>query len=323
MFDPLQYIWPAVEAISPVFSRAAVMRWPTGVHAQLLAAKLIVADGSAGRIRCSACGQTHTCRVSAREQPGGGVCYFIPCPTHLRAEVSQNDLQQWSVNLQELVHVLAAALSLRGQPADLGSRRVWRCGRTQYAGVSRDVLFGRGLCRRDAAQFRGAIAGARRPIVFVGSELPPSEYWNGRVPALVRLCDVAALTTAGLGIDVDHIMGTIADSDRAPAQGDSIAVPKAELKRIVRQQVKAEAKATLDDDVLVAAFRQTHSYRKAAELLGQNPEASEKVSKDRVMRAVDRAGGIAAVLQNTDTASVSRTVPSQCRDRATKFMKYR
>lgn len=318
MPDLLQLLWPAVEAVNPVFSRVAIVRWPEGAQAQLAAAELIVPDGSGSRIRCPECGRDHVCRPIAREQPDGSTRLFIPCPEHGRADVTDVDIRQWAVNIETLVRTLGSELRLSGQPADLGSGRVWRCGRTVIAGASRDVLFARGLARRDAAEFRRAISRAHRPIVFVGSELPPPDFWNGQPPTLIRLRDVATFDGQRIEIDAKHIMGLIADSRQAPG-ADAITVPKKDLAKIVRQQVKAEAKTFLEDDILVAAYRQTGSYRKAADLLNQNPEANRHVTKDRVKAAVDRAGGIALVMQDANSESVLRGVASQTRDRKKKF----
>ena len=69
MADLLGLLWPAVEAVQPVFSPAALVRWPPGAHAKLAAAKLIVPSGTARRIRCPECGQVHAATPMARDQP--------------------------------------------------------------------------------------------------------------------------------------------------------------------------------------------------------------------------------------------------------------
>ncbi len=90
-----------------------------------------------------------------------------------------------------------------------------------------------------------------------------------------------------------------------------------QLALLIRQQVKAEAKSSLNDDVLVAAYRQFGSMRKAAESLSK--ETGQQFSKDQVQRAVLRAGGVQTVLRTESSDSVQRTVASQSRDRKMKF----
>src|SRR5690606_2856397 len=71
MVDALQFLWPAVEAVKPLFTRAAVVRWPAGVCEQLVAAGLLVPQDTAARIRCPECGQTHIAKPIGRKQTDG------------------------------------------------------------------------------------------------------------------------------------------------------------------------------------------------------------------------------------------------------------
>jgi hypothetical protein len=95
------------------------------------------------------------------------------------------------------------------------------------------------------------------------------------------------------------------------------AVSEGQVKLMIRQQVKAEAKTALIDDVFVAAYRQHGSLRKAAAFLSQ--QTDRVVSKDQVHRAVKRSGGAQAVLNAEDSNSIQRTVASRRRDRQKKF----
>ena len=309
MPDALQFLGPAVEAVNPVFSRAAVIRWPNDARTQLVSARLLVPQGSTTRIRCPECGQTHVAKPVPREQPDGKVRFFIPCPRHLRAEVSDRDIQQWAANIEALAQILATALSLGGRSTQLASDRVWRCGRWTYQDMLRDVLFARGLRRKDAVQFRRAITGSHRPIVFVGSETPADDFWQGRIPPLIRLCEVATLDDGQLHIDVAQVVGLVRTADESK---DAVSPTLDQLKLLVRQQVKAEGKMNLRDDWLVSAYKQCGSYRKAAKFLSD--ESQQTVTKDQVAAAVKRAGGLDAVVRGDDSESIVRTVSSRRRD---------
>ncbi len=107
------------------------------------------------------------------------------------------------------------------------------------------------------------------------------------------------------------------NSEAVAAASDMTVVSEKQLKLMIRQQVKAEEKTRLTDDIYVAAYRQEDSYRKAAAYLSQ--EADTEVSKDQVYRAVNRSGGVQAVLKTEDSDSIQRTVASQGRDRQQRF----
>lgn len=319
MNDLLRLIWPAVEAVHPAFSRAAIVRWPQGAHAQLVAAKLIITSGTAGRIRCPECGKDHAAAPMVRVQPDGTTRVFIACPEHGRADITLLDRQQWTVNIEALVGIIARELALTGKPTDLAGGRVWRCGRTTVSGKSRDVLFARGLCRQDAGQFRRAITGAHQPIVLVGSQLPPADFWHGTSPTLIRLCDVAAFDGVSFTLDSLHILGVITQPAASPIVPGTT-VDEKKLKTLIRQQVKADKKTALTDDILVAAYRQEQSFDKAAAFLNSNPEVTEHVTRDRVRYAVIRKGGIAAVLKQANSDSIVRPVASHRRDKRGKIL---
>ncbi len=315
MTEPLHFLWPAVEAVNPVFSRAALIRWPKNVHSQLVAAKLLVPQDTTTRIRCPECGQTHIARPFAREQPDGTVRFFIPCPQNLRAEVKERDLQQWAANIEGLVTSMLEVMSLGGKSTKLESDRVWRCGRWTYQGVLRDVLFARGLRRNDAAQFRRAITGAHRPVVFVATELPDADFWQGRVPPLIRLREVASLVDGKIELDVPQVVGLVRAADEDSDAG--VAITLDNLKLLIRQQIKAEGKTSLRDDWLVSAYKQCGSYRKAAKFLSD--ESQQTVTKEQIAGAVKRAGGLEAMTCGDDSDSVVRAVSSRRRDTPIKI----
>lgn len=312
MPDLLCLIWPAVEAVHPVFSRAAIVRWPQGAHAQLVAAKLIIPSGTAGRIRCPECGKEHAATPMARAQPDGTTRVFIVCPDHGRADITRLDRQQWAVNIESLVGIIARELALTGKPTDLAGGRVWRCGRTMVSGKSRDVLFARGLCRQDAGQFRRAITSAHQPIVLIGSQLPPADFWHGTAPTLIRLCDVAAFDGASFALDTAHILGVITQPDPSPmVPGTTVDMDK--LKKLIARALEAHKANELSDDICIQTYRHCQDVRLAAQLLSE--QTGQKVSKDRVQRALTRKGGAAKVLSAGNSNSIVRPVASHRRDK--------
>lgn len=84
-----------------------------------------------------------------------------------------------------------------------------------------------------------------------------------------------------------------------------------DLRLLISQQLKTVQRHELTDDILLQAYIHEGSTRKAAQFL--SIETGQKVTKDRVQRAVNRAGGQAAVVRGDDTDSVVRSVGSQRR----------
>lgn len=309
MVDPLQFLWPAVEVVRPVFARAAVVRWPKGVHKQLVSAKLLVPVGTTTRIRCPQCGQTHEARISARVQPDGTFRYFIPCPEHLRAEVTDRDLQQWAASVEGIAKTVAKSLSLTGQCKDLASGRVWRCGRANYQGVLRDVLFARGLRRKDAGQFRREITRAHCPIVFVGSETPDADFWSKSVPTLIRLCEVAQLVNNDLQIDLQQVIGLIRTADEAGRSQSEIVLTQYQLGARIRRQIKAEKRTELTDDLVIAARLKHGSSRRAAEALTADGFPIHHSTVSRIVKKSEK------IVRGESSESIARSVASHRRNR--------
>jgi hypothetical protein len=58
---------------------------------------------------------------------------------------------------------------------------------------------------------------------------------------------------------------------------------------MIRRQIKAEEKTQLTDDILIAAYQQEGSVRKAATFLTER--TGQVVTKDKVQNALRRCGG--------------------------------
>ena len=316
MNDALAYLWPLVDASEPVVAAHVVATWPAGVHARLVELGFLIQADDADRVLCPEC-YGHTEEVIASDGPNGTTRFFIPCPEVHRAHVAPEQRRRWSVSLTNLAGGLAASMGLRGACSELSPSRVWRLGNTTWQGRSRDVLLGRGLHWDDASSMRGALRQGRRPIVFVAQTKPAEGLWRGRVPPLLALSQIATLGDTGIDVDAIELATAIQDADSRAAAPGEMTVSLEQLKLMIRQQLKAESKTTLTDDILVAAYRQHSSVRDAAVFLSEH--TGQEVSKDKVNRAVQRAGGVEAVRDDHDSESIRRTVASQLRDRRKRF----
>lgn len=132
-------------------------------------------------------------------------------------------------------------------------------------------------------------------------DTPPEMSLPYQGQILSTVADV--LESGGKLADELGALDELLNRQRTPALAQP--VEQRQVKKMVRQQVKAELKTHLDDDYLVAAYAQYGSYRKAAKALSVD---GREVSRDKVKRAVDRAGGIDAIRRDRevgDRASMS------------------
>lgn len=316
MSDPLHILLSSVDAPESVFTVAAMAHWPPGSREQLEAAGLLRRIHNATHVACPACPDGHVEEVMAREGPDGRTRHLIRCPEALRVEVPEEHLLQWSIDIGALVKALAEGMGLKGEPKVLEPGRLWRLGKTPWQGANREVLFARGLAWPDARKVVCHIGPNGRPVVLVAERAPPDAVWAGRPPAAVVLGQVATLNENGVEIDTVDLAARVKEADQRVAAVMGEAVTAAEQKRAIRQQVKAEVKSHLEDDVLVAAYKRYGSYRKAADAL--TDELGGSISKDKIRRAVQRAGGPSEVMETADSASICRTVASHRRDRPKK-----
>lgn len=315
MTDPLHLIWPLLEFRHPIVTNSAIASWPPGVREKLIAVGFLIPAETASRILCPECGE-HEEEVVVAEGPGGLPRFFVPCPEVLRAPVSVDDLRQWAVHANAIAESLAKTLALSGRCTELAPERLWRLGRTNWQGASRDLMFARGLHWDDAAAVRAEIVRGRKPIVFVPGRLPPGGFWLRRVPPVLMLSQFTCFHDEEIEVEAFAVATAIRDADAVGSTQGLITVTEEQLKLIIRQQIKSEHKSELTDAVLVAAYQHCGTYRSAAEYLCQQTE--QPISKDAVFRAVQRAGGMLAVLNSEDSNSVVRGVTSRRRDKKGK-----
>ncbi|MGE0760956.1 MAG: hypothetical protein AB7F89_09595 [Pirellulaceae bacterium] len=303
MRDPLKFLWPYAEDPHPMFADTT-LRMALGVGLErLIDSGWLIPAENADTITCPGCLDGHEEEVVAVDRPDGTRQFYVPCPENLRLEVSPALLRQWTIDWFALARAMASSLTLGGACTPLVDVRLWRLGRTKWQGQSRDVLYARGLTWADGGHLASQVARTTRPIVFVGDRMPPPSIWPGRVPPIVALSQVTTLGESGLVVDHDAVLAAIFEADAMASSPSQEPVRTDQLALMIRRQIKAEGKTQLTDDILVAAYQQEGSVRKAAVCLSER--TGQTVTKDKVQHALRRSGGIGSVVRRRNRKSDS------------------
>lgn len=294
MGDPVAWLWSFADFDEPVFDEASLRIVLGNSVDRLMSLHFVVRTSDAEFVGCPSCLDGHKEEVVVLDWPDGSRRWFVPCPEYLRVEVPRELLEQWAIHWNALAIAVAAGLALGGACTPWIDGRLWRLGRTKWQGHSRDVLFARGLTWGDGGNVASQVTRTTRPIVFVGDRIPPASIWPGRVPPIVALSQVTTLGESGLVVDHDAVLAAILETDavvscpaREPLSTDQLAL-------MIPRQIKAEEKTQLTDDILVAAYQQEGSVRKAAAFLSER--TGQAVTKDKVQSALRRSGGVNVVV---------------------------
>jgi len=318
--DVLRLLLACADDASRVFDHSEVSAWPPGAREELQRAGLLRAAQTGLSAPCPNCAEPHIEPVMVVGGPPAPR-YFIRCPECLRVEVTPEMCRGWEVNPHGLARAVGAALDLKGAPQVVVPNRLWRLGRIPWRSKTREVLLALRMGDADAPSIAARVGTGGRAIVLVPLRVPDDRVWSEHAPAVVALSQVASLDGDRLVIDGVALMESVAASD-ALAEARSVMPVDPDVKKLtIRRQVKAEIKGHLEDDVLLAAYRQHGSFRVAAKAL--TDQLGRPVSKDRVRRAVQRAGGAEEIADHDDSGSVARRVASQSRDRSKKIERYR
>ena len=319
--DVFHLLLDAIEDVGRVFDHAETSCWPGG-ELEMLRRLGLIREAAVGLYApCPNCDDGHIEPVTVRSNTDGTSRFFIHCPESMRVEVTAEMCIGWDVDLDGLAKALSEAMGLKQRLKVLVPGRLWRLGRTPWRKSTREVVLAIRLRDTDAASITTHIGPGGRAIVFVPRHPPDERIWPSHVPAVVALSRVATLEPQGIHLDVGAIAELVTDADAAAEARSALPVDPAVKKQVVRQQAKAEIKGHLEDDVLIAAYKEFGSMRKAADALSDKLQRT--ITKDKVSRAVKRAGGVNAVREVDDSVSVVRTVASQSRDRGKKFIERR
>ena len=318
MNDLLRMLLAAADDVGRAFDHAAIATWPPGALEAFQ--RLGILRRSAGGLyaTCPNCSEGHVEPVTVLADR-----FCISCPEALLVEVTPEMCECWEIDPGGLTAAVAGLLGLKGKPKEVAAERFWRLGRTPWPpgnGRTREVVFARRMQDGDAPAIAAHVGSGGRAIVLVPRHAPDERAWSRSVPAVISLADVMTWEDGQPVLDVMAMVDTVETADHLAESAAKISLD-ANGKRTLRRQVKAEIKGQLEDDVLVAAYKTYGALRTAADALTR--QLGRTITKDKVYEAVKRAGGVKALREETDSASVSRTVASQPRDMAKKFIERR
>jgi hypothetical protein len=314
MPDPLAQIWAFADTAEPLFSEQLVHSWPDGAFDRLLATGLMRQAASVGWAECPECPDGHREEIVSLRSSNGSLQYFIPCPEHLRVKLAADSLRQWTIDFDRLATLLAKSIETSGQVSAVVPGRLWHLGRVEWKSAKREVLWVRGvqLVDETAKLVVAHLCQRQRAIVFTAETNLQTRVPGECLPAILSLPQIATLFGGDIELDRVALASMLEEADHMAKAEESKTIDSRQLKKLVRTQVTAQQKCALTDDVLVNAYRQENSYRKAAKFLTE--QTGQSVLKDKVHRAVQRAGGPAAVLRAENSDSIERPVASQRRD---------
>lgn len=320
MNHTLSILWACFDTTEPLFSASELASWPAADRKWLLEAGVLKETSAAITIACPSCEDGHVEEVLELPESAPRR-FFVPCPEAVRVEIDIENLRQWTVDLDTVASLIAAALALTGAIKPVEPGRLWRLGTTTMGQSSREVVLLRKPDAEDSARVAAHIGQTGRPIVLFAGGEPPVSIWPGRTPACVALSRVLSHDGTRLQVNALLVHDLVGQADDLQSQMHAIPIDPKGKKLIVRRQLKAELASHLADSNLLAAYQQHGSMREAATALTK--ERGTPVTKDMVQRAVTRAGGAKAVLNSEDSESVRRTVASQRRTNGARIQHHR
>lgn len=309
--DALEFLLRGMDETAPVWDGVAIAGWPAGRFERLQDLGLLKPGPVTTHVVCPNCAHDHVEPVTyVGDQP------HVLCAEGGAVKLEPELLRTWMPDRAALAALLKQVMKVADRFSELVPGRLWQLGSVQLDGAKRKVMLAIGLHWADGEMVARSVGRGGKPVLLVPTVVPDQSIWAGLLPPVGTLADI--LLDDGLSVRVDQaaLLGVIREADdlnKASREG-VLADPK--LRRMLGVAARTQVKSNLDHDVLIGAYKAFGTYDKAAEAL--TAQLGRKVSRDSVFRAVQAAGGIAAVKRTESSDSVQRRIASQRRDRAKK-----
>jgi hypothetical protein len=311
MTDAFRYLCLLMDMDNPRISAYEASMWPDDGFKKILAQGFLQLAENAECVTCPECFDYQE-EIICSQYPGGVVRWFIACPECGRVQLEPDKLRQWGINCGSVAQAIASSLSLTGKCTEIAPGHVWRLGRWKLPDGTRDVLFAVGLTSPNGSILRRAITSSPRPVVLVPRQVPPEEFWVGKVPPLISLHDAAEFMDDQIILDPQYVLDVVRQDELEPDRQEPMTLEK--IKLMIQREVRTQGKVQITNDLLIAAYAQCGTYRDAAAFLSKESETD--VGKDRVRRAVIKARGGKAGVSDKVSNSIVRSTGRDRRDTA-------
>jgi hypothetical protein len=249
----------------PVISYDRVERWLDGELDHCVAAGLLRPGQPAECVTCRECGETEVVAL-IENSVTKEMCAYTSCLEVGPVQIPIERLQQWEMSYEQLMDAVFAGVQFSGGREEIVRDRVWRLGRANWGGASRNVYFARGLHRRDAWQVMNQARFTATSVVFVPARLPEADTRIEVVPAIIPLGDVLSWKGTVIHFDHAHVAAVLSEHCAAVATTDTDrpvrkrATRTATIDLLIRHMIE-HVKAARDHALT------TSRYRGEAELL--------------------------------------------------------
>jgi hypothetical protein len=175
--------------------------WPAGEVDRCVATGLLRPGPPAQRLPCPACGELEQV-VFIESGATEELLAYLPCGEGGPVPIPGERLKTWQMSFPQFLDAAFAGVRLTDGREELVRDRVWRLGKSTWAGAGWNVYFARGLHCRDARRLLRAAQFPPRSVVFVPDSLPDEEARDGVTAVYVPLH--AVLTWEGTTLRFDH-----------------------------------------------------------------------------------------------------------------------
>jgi len=141
----------------------------------------------------------------------GELQIFLPCPECGTSRVDPDELRRWTVDVEQLVRRVFQPADVRLDFTQLVPDRLWRVGRSDWAGRAWSVLFGRMFHRRDAREILTKATIPSRSVVFVPDLVPKPDPTDDRRPLIISLTSATSWHQDAVRLDRQSIEDRLAE----------------------------------------------------------------------------------------------------------------
>lgn len=295
MRDAIATILACAEADSPRLSNDEIACWHAPERESLQEHRILVRAGWPTFVTCPGCDEGHGAIVLMNTDEEGSVERYVMCPEAGRTRLSEHDLCEWLIDLDQFGRHLRDVLELKGTFRVVAPQRLWRLGGILWEGVERAVHFAVGLGRPDAMSVMSALGPGGSAVVFVPATVPPRSHWPGLPPAVVSLRDSLRLTGGRWTLEVPTALASIRDTDQLNKATRDGLIADPNFRKVVGAIAATKKTGPSDKDILDALELCNGNQSKAAKFLNSQHmpihpgTLSRRLAEIEIQRAAEKA----------------------------------